>query len=355
MKNKIFILIGVLLLLMSLPHSAIERMRGGAMVLLAPAFEQLGGIGWVFHQASNFASLKELQRLQLENQLLYAEIERIQELTQHELFLKEIDQNSVHTREVKKYLSLQMQALPARVIFRSPNTWNSSFWINVGRADNKRLEQPVIAKNSPVMLGMSIIGAIDYVGERQCRVRLITDAGLNPSVRVSRGGNTEAIRAINELLRLIQDEELIDLLRLYKKEYLDVSESAYLAKGELCGSSHPLWRSEGQVLKGTGFNYDYSDSEGVSRDLRTGLPKGAPNNRAPVPLITVGDLLITTGLDGVFPKGFQVARVIGVSPLKEGDYFYDIEAVPTAGNLNEVDMVMVLPPVGFDISDRPPY
>lgn len=342
MRNKLpvtfWLLIGLLVVLLSLPAIFTERLKGGVMAFLYPTFSQKG------------SPRGEVQRLQLENQLLYAEIERLQDLVKHESFLSEIAQNSLHNQEVERYLQLQMQAMPARVIFRSPGTWNSSFWINIGRSDN-----PIVAKNSPVMVGMSIIGVVDYVGERQCRVRLITDSRLNPSVRVSRGGNIEAVRAINELMRLIQDQELIELLQLYKREYLDGTGTAYLAKGELCGSSHPMWRGEGQILKGTGFNYDFADSEGRERDLRTGHTPGTPNKRAPVPLIMTGDLLITTGLDGVFPKGFQVARVTHVDPLKEGDYFYDIEAEPTAGNLSEIEMVMVLPPIGFDPLDKPPY
>lgn len=309
------LLIGALLFLMSLPGASTERMRGGAVALFAPTFEQLSWIGTLFRKEGNVASKEELQRLQLENQLLYSEIERLQEIVQHELFLKEVD--SVHTQEVQRYLALQMQSLPARVIFRSPNTWNSSIWINVGENDNKKLDQVVIQKNSPVMMGMSIVGVVDYVGKHQCRVRLITDSGLNPSVRVSREG-----------------------------------EAVLLAKGELCGCSQPMWRAQGKVLKGTGFNYDFSDREGEARDLRTGLPK--EEKSMPIPLISPGDLLVTTGMDGVFPKGMHVAKVSEVAPLKEGDYFYEIEAIPTAGDLNEIDMVMVLPPMGFNPLDKPP-
>lgn len=339
------VLIGALLIVLSLPFSLSEWMRSRAAAFISPVFE-------VFTRQEGNTREAEVQRLQLENQLLYSEIERLQELVQHELFLKEID--SIHAKEVQSYLSLQMQSLPARVVFRSPGTWNSSFWVNVGRADNGKLGKPIIAKNSPVTVGMSIVGVVDYVGEHQCRVRLITDSGLNPSVRVSRGENPEVVRGINELLRIIDDQELEEVLNLYKQDYLNQPGAVYLAKGELCGSSQPMWRAQGHVLKGKGFNYDYPDEEGEARDLRTGLPKEASHHKAPIPLISTGDLLVTTGMDGVFPKGLHVAKVISVAPLKEGDYYYNIEAIPTAGNLNEIDMVMVLPPVGFDPSDRPP-
>ncbi|QLH37587.1 MAG: hypothetical protein HWD61_09565 [Parachlamydiaceae bacterium] len=86
--------------------------------------------------------------------------------------------------------------MPARIIFRSPNTWNSSFWINVGKEANRDLSQPILAKNSPVLVGDSVVGVVDYVGSYQSRVRLITDSGLVPSVRVARGD--EQTKAIAE-------------------------------------------------------------------------------------------------------------------------------------------------------------
>lgn len=347
------LVIGALLCLMSLPNASTERLRSTTVALFAPTWEQLSWIRFLFRQEGKRISQEELQRLQLENQLLHSEVGRLQELVQHELFLKEIDRASIHSEEVQRFLDLQLNAMPARVIFRSPGTWNSSVWLNIGQADNSRFAKPVIAKNSPVVVGMSIVGVVDYVGTRQCRVRLITDSGLNPSVRVARGVNAEVVRAINECLRVIDDQELVQLLKMYKRDYLDVHSAAYLAKGELCGSSHPLWRAQGQILKGTGFNYDYPDELGPARDLRTGMAKEGKKKAAP--LIRLGDLLVTTGMDGVFPKGLHVAKVTAIASLKEGDYFYDIEAVPTAGNLNEIDMVMVLPPVGFDPTDKPPY
>lgn len=327
-----------LLLLVCLPRSSAESLRGRLVALMAPIWEK--GVK---------RNGEEVQRLQLENQLLHSEIERLQELVQQELFLAEMFQGSAHKQEVDNYLHLQLQAIPARVIYRTPSTWNSSLWLNVGKRDNGA----IVGKNSPVLVGMSIIGVVDYVGEHQCRVRLITDSGLNPSVRAARGVDRSLIEPVNALLCAVEDEELRAHLNRYKSELLDGDLNGYLAKGELSGSSLPMWRAEGQVLKGTGFNYDYADTEGPARDLRSGLPLDAPGKKRAVPLIRKGDLLVTTGMDGVFPKGLNVARVVSVAPLKEGDYYYDIKAVPTAGNLNEVDMVMVMPPIGFNQADRP--
>ena len=133
-KLTYLLLVGTLLILMSLPQSSVERFRSSAVAVFSFRLQQKGKL----------ASQEENQRLQLENQLLHSEVERLQELVQHELFLKEVE--SIHSQEVQNYLSLQMEALPARVIFRSPGTWNSSIWINVGSSDNGKLDRPVVAK-----------------------------------------------------------------------------------------------------------------------------------------------------------------------------------------------------------------
>ena len=67
-----------------------------------------------------------------------------------------------------------------------------------------------------------------------------------------------------------------------------------------------------------------------------------------IPLIQVHDLLVTTGIDGVFPPGLRVAEVKKVFPLSEGAYTYEIEAIPTAGNLNNLQHVFIIPPVVLD-------
>ena len=59
----------------------------------------------------------------------------------------------------------------------------------------------------------------------------------------------------------------------------------------------------------------------------------------------MNDVLVKTGMDGVFPPGFQVATVTRIELLKEGDYFYELEARPIAGPLEELSLVFVLPPM----------
>jgi len=58
--------------------------------------------------------------------------------------------------------------------------------------------------------------------------------------------------------------------------------------------------------------------------------------------VKVGDLLTTSGLDGVFPRGYPVARVIQVND-DQRHAFINIEARPLA-DLDKLDQMLVLTP-----------
>lgn len=304
----------VMILIISLPLSLSEKIRNGVIATLSPLWKSLSELK--FQGSHSFETTlpnphvkqvtgqEEILRLELENKLLYAEIIQLRDLVEH-----------LPTHKTYP------QAIPARIIYRSPNSWHSTLWINLGSEDNEKLLNPILGHNSPVLVGSSVIGVIDYVGKNQSRVRLITDSGLTPSVRVVRKQNEETL---------------------------------FLAKGELTGAGKPAWRSNGHVLHGIGFNYDFDDEKGPARDLRTGEPLAEKEKYPAVPLLAVGDQLVTTGMDGVFPPELNVAVITKLYPLKEGDYFYELEAEPTAGKLDDLSLVFILPPIGFDISDRPP-
>lgn len=281
------------LVLLSLSSIYVNGVRGLFISILSPFLNKTSSKDYT-------ADKVEKERLNVENHLLRMELKNLQ--NQFAAFPKEEAQS----------------VIAAQVIYRSPASWDSALWVNVGSESNLKLNKPAIAVNSPVLVGKSVVGVIDYVGKNQSRVRLITDSKLTPAVRV---------------IRKVQGKVLL------------------LAKGELHGESLPLWRRSSYVLKGIGFNNDLADGIGEARDLRTGIPIGKENSSAAVPLIKEGDLLITTGMDGVFPAGLQVARVAKVYPLKEGDYYYEIDAKPTAGNLDEISLLFILPPVGFIAED----
>lgn len=328
-KKNYYALAILIIALVSLPVSIADALRSKTIAALSSSWNILANLKAGVssdHLQEDFIATKDeaLKRLELENQLLNNEIVQLKDLLEQELqlFFQAINEHQIvsecenikqtlsrHQEQMLQLFNLRLAALPARVIYRSANSWNSSFWINVGDLDNDQLPTPIISKNSPVVIGDALVGVIDYVGKKQSLVRLITDSGLTPSVRVSRKG-------------------------------------ILLAKGEIKGQSLPLWRSRSQTLLGIGFNYDFADAEGPARDLRTG--EVLDSKSLATPILLHQDLLITTGLDGVFPPGLKVGTVTKIKPLKEGDYYYELEAKPAAENLSELSLVFVLPSIGYD-------
>lgn len=378
------LLILFFLVLMSFPQGATERVRSFFVCSFAPCWRGLGLLKEKTHylltlslpieSRSSDRSL-EIERLSQENQLLRSQLESVREWLLFEDRIQEqlsrlqsISQGSFEDpfwkeffvrrgKELCQALELQTCSLPATVVFREPASWSSTFWINRGEKDNQKMGKKIVGKNSPVLLGTSIVGIVEYVGKNQSRVRLITDARLVPSVRAVRGNqqNSYLLEHLDALLFALQlrddlfssqEEKGIFARNLHylRKNLTQSAGDFYLAKGELRGTSNPLWRSRSQVLKGIGFNYDFPDVEGPARDLRSGEPYGAAGKTEAVQLLLPGDLLVTTGLDGVFPAGFSVATVSFVQTLKEGASSYEIEAIATAGNLDELSRVFVLPP-----------
>ena len=276
-------------------------------------------------------------------------------------------------KELANHTQAYAQAGPqkiliGRVLYRSVHAWNSSLWIDVGEEDNPQDAPPLIAKNSPVLSGDTLVGVIDFVGKKTSLVRLITDSSLTPAVRVARGGieNRMLQSHIQEVAHFTtskkaafkSDEEqkaFLFLLSELTKNFPVDDETHLLAKGELQGQAEPLWRSPGQLLRGIGFNYDFKDEQGPARDLRTGAPidpEGEYTTRQTLPLIQVGDLLVTSGMDGIFPEGLKTARVHSITPLREGAYSYELLAKPIE-DLADLQAVFVLAPQYVDLNEAP--
>ncbi|MCH9608453.1 MAG: hypothetical protein S4CHLAM45_10280 [Chlamydiales bacterium] len=230
--------------------------------------------------------------------------------------------------------------LSARVIYRDPALWMSAFWVDIG-------EEAGVKKNSPVVSGRAVVGVVDYVGKEQSRIRLITDMALKPSVRVARGlpQNAAFVQHIDAVLRRIREPNVVAYLEKVREELNHDAQTWYLAKGVINGAGSPLWRDRTHSLKGYGFNYDFADDLGPARDLRTGKPLSGEGEG--VSLIRENDLLITTGMDGIFPMGLHVAEVTKVLPLRVGACTYEIEAVPVIKNLDSLQTVFIIPKVGF--------
>lgn len=335
-KYPFFGLILFLFILVNLPKEISDRIR------LAAASP--------FGKRSLQLHTDEISQLRLENQNLRAQIDRVYEWVMYDRriaesveFLKgnkEFSQRrALHLSEL---LGSYLASIPGQVTYRDPSSWSSSLWVNVGEENNLALGKKVVAKNSPVLAEGALVGVIEYVGRKQSRVRLITDSGLCPSVRVHRGSfqNRELLHQLNALSQQIEKREGLFISPEEKESFLfqieklkkvcgSLVEDRYLAKGELRGSSAPFWRSRSPILKGIGFNFDSPDEE-VHQDT---------------PILKEGDLLVTSGLDGVFPPNLQVGIVSKIDPLKEGSYAYDIEVRSVATHLNDLETLFILPPL----------
>lgn len=319
-------LIAFLLCWINLPSALSDRFRN---FVAAP-----------FGKRTFSESSDELSRLKVENRSLRTQIEHAYEwLLFDQKVAEQISDRAFlqkRAEHFKERLQEQLLSTPARVIYRDPALWSSSLWVNVGETTNKALEKKAIAKNSPVLADGFLVGLVEFVGENQSRIRLITDSGLCPSVRVCRGSfqNRELARGVDALLKILGKREdqtsLVHELQAFKQSLKIDWEDGYLAKGEVHGSSSSFWRSRSPTLKGIGFNYEPTD------------PSRLATNIAP---LKEGDLLVTTGLDGVFPPDIAVATVAYVEPRHPGSYAYEIEALPLATNMNDLQTLFILPPI----------
>lgn len=299
-----------LFFILSFSTNTSDHLRSASIGTMAPIWRVIAAIPTLF--ASNDAT-RQIDILKQENQSLKAELEMLRQYVISDAMLQDEREkvgalSGRRKEEFLERLELQGSGVLAKVIFREPASWSSSLWINVGERSNQRLGKSVILKNSPVVVGDQVVGVVEYVGHRRSKVRLISDAGLAISVRA-------------------------------------VRDKMYLAKGEVFGASEPWWRSRGVYLKGVGFNYDFADDEGEARALRTGEVMSEIGHGAKLSLIQKGDLLITSGMDGVFPPGFRVAYVQNIAPLKEGACSYELEAKASILSLDHLSYVTVLPPI----------
>ncbi|KAN0027354.1 hypothetical protein ACTFIV_006936 [Dictyostelium citrinum] len=304
---------------------------------------------------------KELEMVKLENYQLKAKLESLQaEVKLHQLKEEQLTQlktqvvTSDYLRRRKEELFQQLElyshAITARVIFRESSAWKSSVWINVGQETNQKLSTPLISHNSPVVLGTTVVGIIDYVGKTRSRVRLVTDPAVMASIRVIRGNDQrkiilQEVRQALTHLALCENQDSPTPSHPFIEQFLssfsEVDHTTYLAKGELKGSYLSKMKTRGTLLKGTGFNYDFPDKEGAARELRSGKVKSGDEEG--ICLIQAGDVIITTGMDGLFPAGLNIGVVKEVSALQEGQSFYEAKITSSIPDFDQISFVTVLP------------
>lgn len=358
---KIYIGLFVFLYLWSLlSKQTVEQIRMVYVASIAPSWTLFSSWGRFFCSKNQFLHPRDIQKneqrlsqLELENTLLKNELEKLASflvseqniLSQVELVkkCKNITSNEAQFKDklekklnyVISKITSELIAMPAQVIYRDPAAWGTTVWINVGEEDNQVLGYSVIAKNSPVVIGSNLVGVVDFVGKKQSKVRLITDPAIAPSVCVTRGAfsdfDTEsALKRLIEKLGNEDNAQALSVLQNLKEKYSNYKSLSFHAKGQLQGSGSNFCRSLHSSLKGIGFNLDF--------------PEGDFTNQS-TPIIKKGDLLVTSGLDGVFPKDLTVGVVSKVNPPKSGGFVYNIEILPHVDVTKDLQYLYVLSPI----------
>ncbi|MCP5492269.1 MAG: hypothetical protein H7A40_04425 [Chlamydiales bacterium] len=359
-----FILGASLIIALCLPKQTCQSLRASSVALSSPIWKSCGlcrAILFAGPCAQKYSD-GDYERLQIENDRLRCQIDRICKWLEQQEHLDSIGAAqadataSKFTQSLKSTLDATSQFALARVVFREPASWSQFIWIDVGETTNFSLGTKLVCKNSPVVVGSALIGVVETVGKHRSCVRLITDGTLCPSVRAVRGGlqgqvlldHLEGMMKQMPLQKhLLGDEysQVCQMIAKVKARIGTAGEIGYAAKGFLQGCSAPLWRCRNQKLKGYGFQWDFADSEGPPREIESGKALDLQSKIDPVELLRVGDVLVTTGFDGVFPPHLKVATVSKIYPLIKGAPTYSIEAEMIASNLHDLEFVQVLPPM----------
>lgn len=318
----------------------------------------------VFSKTTKFESVAEDQVI-LENQILKSQITYIQEwifaqqkMDDFILEIKKLEKNqglSLINQDAQKkrlkilgdYIALFGRYAIGTIIFKEPFSSSSFAWLNVGELYNQKIGNNLIQKNSPVVVGDILVGIVEEVFLRHSKIRMVTDPNLVVAVRAIRGKSQS--REINrkaydllDTLELSQDfnwdqkETLKSLLAELHTNLEKEGQDRFYAKGEVYGAEFSPFYSYDHTLIGDGFQMQVQSKS--SKFLQT------PDGFKEV-VIKRGDLLETTGLDGIFPKGLKVAIVTEIAPSKLGRLAYKIKAKSLIEKLQDIQYVQILPPI----------
>ena len=308
-------------------------MRSGFVGLSIPLFKTAR---WIAHSSlgvncpTHSETLQtQVEKLQIENLTLRTQIDRMYAWLEQEEHLEGLTENERLTKErvgtIKTALKQQSQFLPVKIVFREPASWSSFVWIDVGSCENKQIGFDLVAENSPVISGSTLIGLVEYVGHHRSKVRLITDRLLTPAVTVANGQTQHRflLNHIDPLMRLlpVQNDDCAQMFNRIQEKVLGKEVNVNPGKGFIEGLSEPLWRLGNHKLKGLGFL------------------------QGEISQFQVGDLIQTSGLDGIFPAGLIIGTVSHVETPRKGDSTYCFSLELAASNLDELSTAYVIPPI----------
>lgn len=299
---------------------------------------KLASLGLSPKDSSSNSGVDHLQAWSDRQDLLYQRCESWQSVAKD--YYRQEGQQRLGQFSIESVQTALGDAVRAQVTFRPPFTTSTTLWITA-KSD--------IQKGAAVVKGDVLVGVIDYVGSNASRVRLVTDPNVQIAVRVLRPQSILA--PLYQDLRMWIDylaamnlqaqqaslvKQLEQVCAEFKKEPLD---SRPLAKGLVRGSGQ-LWNRRYNLLEGSGFNYTWVDSYLETKDPRAKL-------------VQEGDELVSSGLDGIFPQGLRVARVVKVQPEDPAQSIYRLQALPMISNFDDLSLVWVLPPFSKIDEEKP--
>ena len=289
--------------------------------------------------------IKEWLGAQQKFEDFFSELKKL-EKTQH-LAVMSHDAQKKRMKILEDFLSYFGRYALAKIIFKEPFSSSSFAWINLGENYNSKCGITIIQKNSPVVFGDVLVGVVEEVFPHFSKIRFITDPHLVVSVKAIRG--KEQLKSMQakaedllDALELVQEvkyekkDELMSLLHALNQELQNEGHDRYYARGEVSGAEYsPLYVFQNQLI-GSGF---------LMQDLKTKHVKNLGVRGFQEIAIKKGDLLVSTGTDGMIPAGLKVGFVTEVLPSTLGKATYSIKAKSACDQLNELEYVQILPAV----------
>ncbi len=268
----IHVVLGLLLLHLTLISIQVEDPSGMLLIrrwVLWAGAPVMNGAASIMHAAGNlWTGYFWLRGARTENERLREDVRQLSLLNSN---LAEAQQENSRLQRLLGFDAvLPNRTLGARVIGRAPGFLSNTLYLNRGRAEGVRPNQPVLSD-------VGIVGRTLMVSGDTCQVQLITNADASVGVMIERTRTPGVLR----------------------------------------GSENP-WLE---------LNY-VSNTEDVAVD----------------------DIITTSGLDGIYPKGLPVGKVVDSQKGKTG--FRSIRVQPNADMLR-IEEVLILLNVPKPVADQP--
>ena len=171
----------------------------------------------------------------------------------------------------------------SKILLRPLEKWSSSMWIQ-----RPSLSAFPVEEDCPVVAGEQLLGLVEKVEGNACYVRLLGDPLMKVAVELADG---ETVPFSTWKLKTL--------------------------RGDVEGIQPPYWGENGNLMKGQLFLHPQD---------RLHLPHPLPLEKLSNDLMNCR--LVTSGLDGAFPKGLIVGKITKVITPLEGDCVFRFEAMP---------------------------